>query len=53
MNEDAEFLRAQAEQCRWLARSVSASDVAGTLRQMADEHDARAETLEKAAASDP
>ena len=46
MNEDAEFLRAQAAKCRWLARSVTTPDVAETLRQMADEYEARAETLD-------
>ena len=40
--EDAAFLRAQAQKCRWLAARVTAPDVADTLRQMAREYDARA-----------
>ena len=42
MPEDAAFLRAQAEKCRWLAKRVPASDVAETLLQMAREYDDRA-----------
>jgi hypothetical protein len=42
MPEDAAFLRAQAEKCRWLAKRVTASDVSGTLLQMAREYDERA-----------
>jgi hypothetical protein len=40
--EDAAFLRTQAEKCRWLAKRVTASDVADTLLQMAREYDERA-----------
>jgi hypothetical protein len=46
MPEDAAFLRAQAQKCRWLAARVTAPDVADTLRQMAREYDARAERRE-------
>jgi hypothetical protein len=42
MPEDAAFLRAQAEKCRWLAKRVTASDVSETLLQMAREYDDRA-----------
>lgn len=42
MPEDAAFLRAQAEKCRWLAKRVTARDVAETLLQMAREYDQRA-----------
>jgi hypothetical protein len=40
--EDAAFLRAQAEKCRWLAKRVTATEVARTLVQMAREYDERA-----------
>jgi hypothetical protein len=46
MAEDAEFLRAQAEKCRWLAARIAASDVAQTLRAMAKDYDARAALIE-------
>jgi hypothetical protein len=42
MAEDKEFLRAQAEKCRWLAKRVTANDVAETLLQMARDYDERA-----------
>ncbi|MBV9931890.1 MAG: hypothetical protein JO013_13230 [Alphaproteobacteria bacterium] len=42
MPEDAAFLRAQAEKCRWLAARVTATDVADTLLQMAREYEERA-----------
>jgi hypothetical protein len=45
MPEDDEFLRAQAEKCRWLAARVTAKDVAATLLQMAQEYDGRAERI--------
>jgi hypothetical protein len=40
--EDVEFLRAQAEKCRWLAARIAAKDVAHTLLQMAQEYEGRA-----------
>jgi hypothetical protein len=42
MPEDVEFLRAQAEKCRWLAARIAAKDVAHTLLQMAQEYEERA-----------
>jgi hypothetical protein len=42
LSEDVEFLRAQAEKCRWLAARVATPDVAKTLLQMAREYDERA-----------
>jgi hypothetical protein len=45
MPEDVEFLRAQAEKCRWLAARVAAKDVERTLLQMAQEYDVRADRI--------
>lgn len=45
MPEDVDFLRAQAEKCRWLAARIDTSDVAETLLQMAREYENRAERL--------
>jgi hypothetical protein len=42
MEDDAEFLRAQARKCRWLADRVTAPDVARTLLEMARDYEARA-----------
>jgi hypothetical protein len=42
MPEDVEFLRAQAEKCRWLAARIETRDVARTLLQMAQEYEDRA-----------
>jgi hypothetical protein len=47
MPEDAEFLRAQARKCRWLAQRIETRDVAETLRQMAREYDGRADRLSR------
>jgi hypothetical protein len=47
MPEDIEFLRAQAEKCRWLAARIPTSDVAETLRMMAKEYETRAARLEE------
>ena len=41
--DDAEFLRAQARKCRWLADRVNAPDVVQTLLQMARDYEKRAE----------
>ena len=46
MSEDAKFLRAQAEKCRWLADRVNAKDVVETLLKMAEEYDSRAARIE-------
>jgi len=45
MPEDIEFLRAQAEKCRWLAARIATKDVSETLLQMAREYEERAERL--------
>lgn len=45
MLEDVDFLRAQAEKCRWLAARVAAKDVERTLIEMAREYDARADRI--------
>jgi len=45
MLEDVDFLRAQAEKCRWLAARVAAKDVERTLLQMAREYDGRADRI--------
>ncbi len=42
MDDDAEFLRAQARKCRWLADRVNAPDVVQTLLEMARDYDERA-----------
>jgi hypothetical protein len=42
MPEDVDFLRAQADKCRWLAARIATKDVAQTLLQMAQEYDERA-----------
>lgn len=44
--ETPESLRAQAEACRRLARSVSTEGAAGVLNRLATEHDRRADALE-------
>jgi hypothetical protein len=44
---EAAFLRAQAEKCRWLAARVNAGEVAETLRSMARDYDARADRMER------
>ncbi|HEX4737608.1 MAG TPA: hypothetical protein VH331_08610 [Allosphingosinicella sp.] len=43
VNDDAEFLRAQARKCRWLADRVNSPDVVRTLLQMAQDYEARAD----------
>ena len=43
MEDDAEFLRAQARKCRWLADRVNSPDVVQTLLQMAKDYEARAD----------
>jgi hypothetical protein len=40
--DDAQFLRAQAKKCRWLAERISSGDVVETLLQMARDYDERA-----------
>jgi hypothetical protein len=47
MADDAHFLRAQAEKCRWLAQRVNAGDVSETLLAMARDYDERAERSEE------
>lgn len=42
MDDDAEFLRAQARKCRWLADRVNSPDVVQTLLQMAQDYEDRA-----------
>lgn len=42
MNDDPDFLRAQARKCRWLADRVNAADVVEALHQMARDYEARA-----------
>lgn len=46
MDEDREFLRAQAVKCRWLAAQLDNPELAETLIGMARDYEARA-------ASDP
>jgi hypothetical protein len=46
MENDAQFLRAQARKCRWLADRVNARDVVETLMEMARDYDARADRLD-------
>jgi hypothetical protein len=43
MDDDSEFLRAQARKCRWLADRVNAPDVVQTLLQMARDYEERAD----------
>ena len=43
VEDDAEFLRAQARKCRWLADRVNSPDVVQTLLQMAKDYEARAD----------
>jgi mevalonate kinase len=42
VTDDAQFLRAQARKCRWLAERISSGDVVETLLQMAKDYDERA-----------
>jgi hypothetical protein len=42
MADDAQFLRAQARKCRWLAERINSGDVIETLLQMARDYDERA-----------
>jgi hypothetical protein len=42
VTDDAQFMRAQAKKCRWLAERIGSSDVAETLLQMARDYDERA-----------
>src|SRR4051794_36780598 len=49
VEEDAEFLRAQARKCRWLADRVNARDVVQTLVQMARDYEGRADQLDRRA----
>jgi len=46
MADDAQFLRAQAEKCRWLAQRINTKDVVESLLDMARDYDARAERIE-------
>lgn len=46
VEDDAEFLRAQAQKCRWLADRVNSRDVVQTLLQMARDYEERADRLE-------
>jgi hypothetical protein len=47
MQDDAAFLRAQAEKCRWLADRINVRDVVETLLQMARDYEERAAKREK------
>ncbi len=47
MQEEPVFLRAQAEKCRRLAKSIDRSDVKTALLAMAKEYEARAEAREQ------
>jgi hypothetical protein len=47
MTEDVDFLRAQAEKCRWLAARVAAKDMERTLLQMAQDYEERADRIAK------
>jgi hypothetical protein len=42
MDEDREFLRAQAKKCRWLAARIDNEELAETLTGMARDYEARA-----------
>lgn len=53
MPEDIEFLRAQAEKCRWLAERIATKDVAQTLRQMAQEYEERADRIASETSGEP
>jgi hypothetical protein len=44
---DAEFLRNQAQRCRWLAGRITSGDVAQSLIELADEYERRAERMER------
>lgn len=44
---DAEFLRDQAQRCRWLAARINSGDVAQSLLEMAEEYEQRAARLER------
>jgi len=50
MGDDAEFLRAQARKCRWLASRINTPDVTETLLGMARDYEARAERIERGGA---
>jgi hypothetical protein len=47
MQDDAAFLRAQAEKCRWLADRINVRDVVDTLLQMARDYEERAAKREE------
>lgn len=47
MDEDATYLRDQAEKCRRLAKSLSSQDVASTLLGMALDYEKRAEEIDE------
>ena len=44
---EAEYLRKQAERCRWLAARINDGDVAQSLIRMAAEYEERAGRLER------
>ena len=52
MNE-ADYLRKQAERCRWMAARIDSKDVAATLTGMAEEYEARAAALEGGSEASP
>ena len=53
MGDDAEFLRAQARKCRWLASRINTRDVMETLLGMARDYEARADGIEGGGAEPP
>jgi hypothetical protein len=46
MADDAQFLRAQAEKCRWLAQRINTKDVVESLLEMARDYEARAKKMD-------
>lgn len=47
MQDDAAFLRTQAEKCRWLADRINVPDVVDTLLEMARDYEERAAEREE------
>ena len=47
MAEEARFLRAQAEKCRWLAQRINTKDVVESLLAMARDYEARAARIDE------
>jgi hypothetical protein len=52
MASESEFLKAQAQKCRWLADRVNARDVVDTLLRLAADYEERAAKEERETPSD-